>query len=233
MAPASRCLAVAHRGLSSEVTENTLAAFQAAATAGFQGIELDVRVTHDHELVALHDAGIERTTHGNGRVADLNYDELRAAQTPHGPIPRLDDVFSAMRNWKGLWNLEVKAVAATPALTHLVQHHDLMERSLVSSFDPAALAIAQAEAPDIPRGLIVAGPLDDEDLRAIRELDCTWVNVEATQLDEATVRRLQGHGLRVGAWTVNDPARARQLAAFGIDCVITDVRTVQAALGRP
>ncbi|MFO1532388.1 MAG: glycerophosphodiester phosphodiesterase family protein, partial [Thermoplasmatota archaeon] len=60
MAP-SAPFACAHRGLSAEKAENTLAAFGAAVAAGFPAIEMDLRTTSDGEVVVLHDAGIERT----------------------------------------------------------------------------------------------------------------------------------------------------------------------------
>lgn len=227
----SECFAAAHRGLSSEVTENTLAAFQAAAAAGFPAIELDLRLTRDGEVVVLHDAGIEGTTHGNGKVADMAYDELRSYRTPHGPVPRLDDVLSAMAQWRGVWNLEVKAVRATEPALHLVEHHGLEARVLVTSFDPAVLAIAREVAPAVARGLILAGPVDADDVAMATGLGCRWVNVQADQLTAPVVRQLQEAGLRVGAWTVNDVAAALALARRGIACVITDVRAVGAALG--
>lgn len=225
------CYAVAHRGLSSEVTENTLAAFQAAAAAGFRAFELDVRLTHDGEVVVLHDAAVERTTRGNGRVADLTYDELRGSLTPHGPIPRLDDLLAAMQSFGGLWNLEVKAARATGPTLDLVEHHGLMSRVLVTSFDPQALAVARDAAPAVARGLILAGPLDAEDLAMAADLECRWANVEAEHLDAKAVSQLHTQGLKVGAWTVNQPAEAKTLASRGVDAVITDVRSVLAALG--
>lgn len=224
------CYAVAHRGLSSEVTENTLAAFQAAAAAGFASIELDARITRDGEVVVLHDAGIERTTRGNGKVADMRYDELRTYSTPHGPIPRLDDVMAAMHNWPGIWNLEVKAPKATEPLVHLVEHHEVEQRALVSSFDPAVLAIARDAHPGIARALIVMGPPDEADVATAVDLECTWLNLDFEFLTAASITGFKSHGLRVGAWTVNDAITAKTLRAYGADCIITDVTEVLHAL---
>ncbi len=214
------------------MTENTVAAFRAAAEAGFRSVELDCRLTRDGEVVVLHDAALERTTQdGNSRVAEMRYDELRSYSTKHGPIPRLDDLFSAMDGWTGVWNLEVKALKATEPMLHLVDHHGLQDRVLVSSFDPDALARSRDLAPDIPRALIASGLIDDADLAMAKELGCRWFNASHEQLASKTVKTLRAKGFHVGAWTVNDAATARALAALGISCVITDVRTVRAALG--
>ncbi len=226
------CFAQAHRGLSSEATENTVAAFQAAAQAGFRSFELDTRLTRDGEVVVLHDAALERTTtDGNGRVAEMRYDELRGYTTPHGPIPRLDDLLAAMKGWNGVWNLEVKALKATEPTLALAQHHGVWHRCLVSSFDPDALARAREFAPKVPRAFITSGPLDDEDVRMAKDLGCAWFNLRHDDLDGQSIPRLQKEGFKVGAWTVNDPAEAIRLASRGVSCVITDRAEVLRALG--
>lgn len=212
----------AHRGLSADYAENTVAAFQAAVRAGFAALELDVRLTQDKEVVVLHDAGIERTTDGNGRVADMRYDELRQYETGEGPVPRLDDVLAVLRDWRGLWNIELKTRHATAATLELLEHHGILERAMVSSMSRRALAEARQTLPDLARALVVLGPPDQEDLDVARRTGCTWINADHDFLKEETVERLAAAGLRVGAWTVNDPQRARTLDARGVGCVYTD-----------
>lgn len=68
----------AHRGLSSDYPENTMAAFRAAIAAGVDQIETDIRVSKDGELVLIHDATVDRTTNGHGRVDEMTFAELRA-----------------------------------------------------------------------------------------------------------------------------------------------------------
>jgi glycerophosphoryl diester phosphodiesterase len=205
-------------------------AFQAAALAGFPAVELDLRTTADGEVVVLHDAGIERTTTGNGRVADMRYDDLRSHPTPVGPVPRLDDLLGAMHDWHGLWNFEVKALTAVEPMLQLLEHHHVAGHAQVSSMDPRALDLARRRMPEVPRGLIVLGPPEPEDVARARELGCRWVNCDRESLDPPAVARLHAAGLRVAAWTVNDPDQARALAAAGVECVITDTQVVLDAL---
>lgn len=226
------CYASAHRGLSSEVTENTIPAFRAAADAGFRCVELDCRITRDGEVVVLHDPSLARTTEdGNARVAEMRYDELRGYSTKHGLIPRLDDLFAAMADWKGVWNLEVKALKATEPMLHLAEHHGLQGRFLVSSFDPDALARSRELAPDVPRAFITMGGVDPQDIGTAKELGCTWFNANHRDLSPANVQLLVGKGFKVTGWTVNDPAEALALRELGVHCIITDRRVVREALG--
>ncbi len=224
------CYACAHRGLSSEFTENTITAFQAAAQAGFQAVELDARLTRDGEVIVLHDPSLARTTDGKSRVSDMRYDEVRGYATQHGPVPRLDDLLAALRDWRGVWNIEVKALAATEPAIHLLEHHGLTDRALVTSFDPSVLEIARGVNDAIARGLIVMGPIEQDEIDIAGELGCAWFNADHTDLDAKAVATLRDAGLKVGAWTVNDPVRAKDLATLGVSCVITDRRAVLHAL---
>lgn len=223
--------AAAHRGLSSEHAENTVAAFRAAVDAGFRCLELDVRRTADGEVVVLHDAGIERTTNGNGRVADMGYDELRTYDTGEGPVPRLDDLFTALSDYTGLWNVEVKHHGATEETLDIIDHHDLHDRVLLSSMHPKALQRALERTPDLPRGLIVLGRLEVDDLDEASRLGCAWINPDHDGLTDKVLGEVQGQGYKVGCWTVNDPDRARHLVEMGVECIITDRRDVLSAVG--
>ena len=67
----------AHRGWSAKYPENTLEAMQAALDLGVDQLETDVRITKDGELVLMHDATVDRTTNGTGKVCDLTLAEIR------------------------------------------------------------------------------------------------------------------------------------------------------------
>src|SRR6266513_2566647 len=71
-------LIIAHRGDSTHVAENTLAAFAAALEVGADLVEFDVQLTKDGHVVVIHDATLDRTTTGRGRVRDLTMAEIRA-----------------------------------------------------------------------------------------------------------------------------------------------------------
>lgn len=224
--------AAAHRGLSHEYAENTIAAFQAAIDAGFHCLEMDLRLTHDGVVVVMHDAGIDRTTDGNGRVKDFDWKHLAAYKTAEGPIPRLTDVMEALKPTGVHWNLEVKAAEAVEPTIQLVEDHGLEDHALVSSMSPRSLQRAKARHPDVPRGLIVLGPPDDEDLAEARKAGCTWVNLDHDFVAPPLVEHIRGEGFKIGVWTVNNVERAKELQTMGVDCVITDRRDVLVALGK-
>ena len=70
-------IVLAHRGYSAKAPENTMAAFELALAVGADGIELDVHMTRDGEIVVIHDDTLDRTTNGKGPVSDQTMAELR------------------------------------------------------------------------------------------------------------------------------------------------------------
>ncbi len=225
--------AAAHRGLSSEEPENTLASFKAALDAGFCCLEMDLRRTHDGQVVVMHDAGIDRTTDGNGRIQDFTYKELLEFKTANGPVPRLTDVMGELTGSGIYWNLEVKAKSAVEPTIELVEEHGLEDQALVSSMSPTSLRTAKERHPDVPRGLIVLGPVDDLDIKAARDAGCSWMNLDHDFVTTELVDKIKDEGFKVGVWTVNDPDRALELTEHGAQCIITDRRDVLAALPNP
>lgn len=219
-------LVCAHRGLSAKEPENTLAAFRAAADAGFDAIELDVRLTHDGHVVVMHDANIARTTDGVGRVADFDFEELRTHETADGLVPTLDETLDALADWKGTWNIEIKAWKAAPQVVAALHARDLSDRAIVTAMDPRALS------PEFPCGLITLGPPDEDDFAAVTEAKGQWVMVDHAFITPELVASCRDAGLKMGAWTVNEPDPAEALVQAGVSMVITDTDQVLHALRR-
>jgi glycerophosphoryl diester phosphodiesterase len=225
-------IVAAHRGLSAEQPENTLAAFSAAVEAGFPSLELDLRATGDGEVVVFHDPGLARTTNGSGRIGEMPYDELRGYTTAAGPVPRFDDVLTRFAGSGRLWNMETKVLAAVAPALDLVEHHNVVRQTLHMSFQPAQLERSRDLRPDLARGYLLSHPVNAEALRRAKELGCSWIVSEETTWTQTRVERVRNAGFHAGAYTVNDPKRALQLVKWGLGCVITDHRQVLHAVQR-
>ena len=156
-----RCLVIAHRGASAAAPENTLAAFRLAADLGADGVELDVRRTVDGQLVVIHDASVDRTTGGTGRVGALTLDQLRRfdAGRKFGPpfrgerIPLLSQVFEVLGG-RLLVDVEVKAAGVEAAVLDLIRKTQMVDSVLISSFDAQVVAHVRDLAPEMPAGLL-------------------------------------------------------------------------------
>lgn len=143
----------AHRGGAATHPENTLAAFRNAAALGVHQVEFDVRATADGEIAVIHDASVERTTNGRGRVCDLKLAELRLldAGSKHDPafrgepVPSLDEVLDALP--RDLWiNLQIKKREPVAAeVARRIAAFDRVHQTVVACGNAAARALRAVE----------------------------------------------------------------------------------------
>ncbi|KAF0815057.1 putative glycerophosphodiester phosphodiesterase 1 [Andreprevotia sp. IGB-42] len=137
---------IAHRGLARSVPENTLASFAAALSAGFDGIETDLRLTADDEIVLFHD----RVSPLGQPVASLTRKAL--SQAAGYLVPTLAEAFDAFP--EAFWNLEIKSPAAAPGAFALVNSRQMQQRVLITSFRHEVVVFA-AEHLDAECGFLL------------------------------------------------------------------------------
>lgn len=220
LATSSSCPAprlVSHRGY--DATENTLAAFENALDAGSDRVEFDVHFTSDHQPVLMHDATVDRTTTGTGRVADMTLAEFRALRTADGQRPpTLMGALRLVRDWGGRAMVELKEVPDAEDVRALREVYDVLDArrwASITSFSAAALrAVGSIGA---TRGL-----LSSSALRVSAAAGFSFVGVRYDRLTRALVREFRAAGLPVYAWTPNDRGDWRRLADYGVSGVVTD-----------
>lgn len=237
---------VGHRGAAALAPENTLAGFRAAAAAGVTGVEFDVRLSADGVPVVIHDATLERTTSGKGPVAaqtaallgTLDAGGWFAPRFAGEPVPTLEATIVLLTELGLAANIELKSEGdgARPlarAVAAVVARAWPADRPppVLSSFDAGCVAACREFAPDIPRAVLVETP-DARTLAAARPLDCLAIHANHRRLNRKLTTMVKNEGWRCAAYTVDDPARARRLFAWGVDCVITNAPDrLKAALG--
>lgn len=233
---------IGHRGAAAHAPENTLTSFRKAKALGCRWVEFDVRLAANGGLAVIHDATLERTTNGQGRVVDHTLAELAALDAGDGAgVPSLVQVLDLLAELGLGANVEVKAegeaAAVTGALAAVACEQARRKHGLdllISSFSPVALAAARGAAAFLPRGLLrdAAG----RDWRANTEaLGCISLHVQARCADAALAAAVHGAGLRLLAYTVNEPDQARRLIADGVDSLFSDApdRILGALAERP
>lgn len=231
-----RPLILAHRGASAYAPENTLSAFELALEQGAHGVELDVKLSADSKIVVIHDATLDRTTNGQGRVSQLTLAALREVDAGSffsekftgEKIPTLEEVFEAIGQ-RALINVELTNYK-TPRdgladkVCDLVKRFGLEERVLFSSFLPSNLKRTRKLLPYTPRGLLALGGwigwwarsfgFDFGDYQALHP---HMSDVTVQQI--ARVHRLKR---RIHVYTVNAADDIRRLINWDVDGIITD-----------
>lgn len=237
---------IAHRGGAGLAPENTLEAF-AIGLAFSDVVELDVRLTADGELAVIHDATVDRTTNGTGRVRAMTAAQLKALDagywfTPDGvnfpyrgrgvQIPLLSEVLDAFPDVPLLIEIKDEEEEAAEVLARLLAEKGAASRVVVGSFHDRVIAAFRRASPATPttaaKGEVIRFlVLSRLGLDALvgapwRSLSIPpkygFVAVITSGVIEAAHRK----GAPVNAWTINDPAEARRLATLGVDGIITD-----------
>ncbi len=231
-----RTLNFAHRGASHEAPANTLAAFLLAAELGADGIELDVHLSRDGEIVVIHDFDLQATTDGQGPVGARTLAELKELDAggwfdpvfAGEQIPTLQEVIDAVGD-RLLLNIELKAKSSrvdrlAVAVVRAIERNHLSRRVIVSSFNPWALRWVDQLNSSIPLGLLY-GPRQSWLVRLgwLRQrLRVDALHPHHSAIDARSVRWITSHGYRLHTWTVDEPGRMRQLIELGVDLIITN-----------
>ena len=220
-----------HRGARHAAPENTLAAFELARSEGADGIELDVRLDGGGEVIVLHDPTLERVTRGadTRHAEDIPSRELSRLDVGKGErAPTLAEVLSWAREHQQRVNVELKSDVRNRMLL-LQQVARVMTRQalpsvLFSSFHPYFVWWLARRLPQLPRAWLVHEKQHIlKYAPGLRLLGANALHPEHVLVSSARVARLKRAHFLVNTWTVNDPARARELSGFGVDAIISDV----------
>ena len=247
---------VAHRGGGMLAPEATLAAFEAAARAGADVLEMDVRLSADGALVVIHDRTVDRTTDGSGAVGELRFEELRSLnaghrfRTPDGdfphrgdrlPIPTFDEVQAAHPRLPFM--VEMKTLDTAEPLCRAIREAGREHLTLVAAFGGESLERFRGACPSVATGgsfgeVAVFLVLSLGRLAGLYDppFDALLVSETSGPLRVVTPRLLRSArqaGLPVFVWTVNRAEDMRRLLALGVDGILTDDPAALAAIVAP
>lgn len=229
----------AHRGASVAAPENTMAAFQLAIQHGADGIELDVHLSADHELVVTHDENCRRVTGVDGAVGAMTLQQLRQLDFAHfrpgfdrQPIPTLADVFDLIRPTGMMVNVELKnSLVFYPELEEkvigLAVAFGMENQVCLSSFNHASMVKASRLIASCNLGigcglLYSAGLYEPWDYA--RRIGVSALHPHlANLLIPNLTQDCHAAGIAVHAWTIDQPDHLRQALLLGIDAIITNV----------
>lgn len=224
----------AHRGASGYAPENTLEAFALAGEQGAQGIELDVQLTKDGEVVVIHDETIDRVSTGKGAVRDYTLEELRRFSFHNHKkeyegvqIPTLREVLEQVKPGGMEVNIELKTgIYWYPGLeektVELVKAAGMENRVIYSSFNHYSVQkILELDA-EAETAYLYSDVLLNVENYAKNTVVC-GLHPAVYHLKMADfLESYRRSGLKVRVWTVNDEADMRQFIEKDLEAVITN-----------
>lgn len=224
----------AHRGASGYAPENTIEAFELAMEQKADGIELDVQLSRDGQLVVIHDETVDRVSDGHGRVQDFTLEELKRLNVnrPHPEyarvqIPTLREVYEAVKESEITVNVELKTgVYFYPGICtkvlELAEEMGMENRIWYSSFNHMTLVSLKRMDPTVKTGILYSdGWLNVPEYAARIQADAlhpAYYNLQYPGF----MKEARERGLKVHPWTVNDETAITYMVQEGVDAIITN-----------
>lgn len=250
MKPYDVPLVVAHRGGAGLAPENTLAAFSQALRLGSDMIELDIHLSKDGVMMVMHDPTLERTAGLSGSIDEFDSEVLAnidaaamhiaRERTGFQKIPRLEEVLDLVEAEADVpigFQIEIKVrkdgsryPGIEEKLVELLEQRNLIERTIVISFDFPTLETIGRLAPELKRGALVSKAFMTEIgaggpkavASRISSLGVEYIGINQNYLTPSLHERLRDQGLGIGVWTVNDQAAMKKFIAMGVDFITSD-----------
>lgn len=232
--PGDAAFIAGHRGDAASAPENTLPAVRSALAQGFDYVEVDLALTSDGHAVLMHDATVDRTTDGTGRLDRLTLAQVRtldagswfSAHFAGTPVPTSDELLALLSDRHGRAILDLKGQWTADAATALVDA--IVARGLeasvaVASFDARTLAHVEARSAVISRLAILRRlPADVADAAVQVGARGVVVDRRALAARPAAVDELHAAGLRVIVYTLNTDRQWGAVTELGVDGIVTD-----------
>jgi glycerophosphoryl diester phosphodiesterase len=225
---------IAHRGASHLAPENTLASVRLAWEMGADAVEVDVRLTKDNRIVAIHDPTTLRTSGTDLEVADTHSSDLReldvgshkhvdfAGET----IPFLEEVLDTVPAGRHLF-IEVKSgPKILPVLNETIARSGKRSQVALIGFDLQTMKAAKEILPDVPAHWLcdkkVWAPFGGSLARTAKAHGLDGMNIHWSAVTWRFARAVRKAGLKLYAWTVDNAAEADRLDGLGVNGITTN-----------
>ena len=241
-------LVIAHRGGAGLWPENTLFAFKNAIESGADAIEFDVHATRDGELVVIHDATVDRTTDGSGRVDEMTWEALRELDAGYNwspdagasfpfrgmglRLPSLEEVLNALPDTRMIIELKEVSEAARARFCEVIAKSPQPELKVIASFQSETVRYVRENNPGIATSSTAGEVLRLWVLNSLR-LGFAFVPGGETMQVPPSIREItmvnawfvagaHRHNVDVYVWTINEEADMKRHIDHGVDGIITD-----------
>ena len=241
---------IAHRGDSYYTPENTMAAVNSAWEKNADAVEVDVYLTGDNRVVAIHDKTTGRTgdidlevkASSSQELLNVDVGSFKGSEFKDERIPFLEDIVASIPAGKKLF-IEIKDTdGVVPYIKEIVEDSGKEDQVVVIAFNFDTATASKETMPDVPVYWLHSAPRDDEGnalpvpldvIATAKEHKLDGVDINYRGITKEFVEECRKLGQKVYVWTVNDTLDIRSMADLGVDGITTDrIDNAQKVLGR-
>ena len=215
-----KTMLIGHRGCKDIEPENTLLAIKKAIAIGADGVEIDVRLSKDKELVVIHDDTLDRTTNGKGFVKNLILKELKKLNAGKGEkIPTLQEVINVIKD-KIYLIIELKDEGTEKRVVELIKKNKLKKVIMVSFIDQLVKNVKKIDK-KIKTGILFKDNQIDPIVMA-KNADSEFVFPKYKLVNKKFVVKCHKKGIRVAVWNINNLNELKQASKLGLDIICSN-----------
>lgn len=223
----------AHRGFKGKYPENTMLAFRKAVEAGACGIEFDVHLSKDGELVIIHDETLERTTDGKSLVCEKTLEELKKLNASKlypdfevQRIPTLREYFEFAKDKEIITNIELKNSiidyeGIEEKVYELINEYNLSEKIIISSFNHESLVRFKNIDPNIKCGVLESSRLY-KPWEYVKNLGMEYYHPMNFVVDEKVIKKCRDNDIGLNIWFGQSEFDYSLYVKDGVTSLITD-----------
>ena len=242
-------LIIAHRGASALAPENTFAAFRKAIEDGAEGIEFDVRLSKDGEVIVFHDATLARLSDRKNLVSSLTTEELQKidvgswfarlkTKSANGDfsgetIPTLRETLDFLKDFGGLIYVELKCRASkieklVKAVCDVISDSPLLPQIIVKSFQLEAIPQVRRICPNVKTAALFAPKImtilrkEKRLVNIAYDLGADMISVHFSLATRQLMKKAEERNLPVTIWTADNPRWIKRALDLGIFAIITN-----------
>ncbi|AXK18618.1 TPA: glycerophosphodiester phosphodiesterase [Bacillus toyonensis] len=235
---------IAHRGASAYAPEHTIAAYKLGQQLKGDYIEIDLKMTKDGHLLAMHDETVNRTTNGKGLVKEHTLEEMKQLNVgsffnekypnfakkefENAKVPTLKEIIE-MFGHNANYYIETKSPDEYPGmeekLLEIVKYYQISDKVIIQSFSEESLQKIHSLHANIPLVQLLsykkAVQLNELEIEKYKTY-CIGLGMNYKYIDSAYVKKIKKHGLEVHPFTVDNEKDMKKLLSWGVDGMFTN-----------
>ena len=223
---------IAHRGASALEPENTIPSFNRAASIGAWGVEADIYVLKDGNIVVFHDADVERMTNGIGEIKSMNLLEVKALNIDGGnnvhnynnlKIPTLDEYLNCCVENKVTPVIEFKSVNVEKVkeIVDKIKKYGLEDNTIIISTSYEWIKYIREYSNKIHFQYL--GDITIENINLLKKYGNYGIDIKRDKITKDKVDLAHLNGAKVNVWTVNNKREINRLIDMGVDMITSDL----------